>query len=141
MCKCDVSREAPRTYAEVLNRCQNGDDLQSTLSRTQANATTWAEAFECRECGRQWIGERPFSEHHGGGALCLFLSPVPDAKAWILAGNDISGRLRAAHEAFLFNESLGPESGPQLCRSPGCDRPHIANSVMCATHHAAMIGR
>jgi hypothetical protein len=89
----------------------------------------------------RYIGERPFSSSHGGGPLCLFISPVPDPERWVQEGNSISYALVAAHEVAQLRDQLGEEVGPERCRSQGCSRLRIANSVLCREHHMAMLRR
>ena len=140
-CSCDPTRLPPTSYAEVLERCSHSAELASQLNEVAADSSGWSRAYVCPSCGAQYVGEHPFGEQHGGGALCLFLSPVPDSGAWVRAGNSISPHIRAAHEAALFRDGLGPEVGPELCRVPGCSHRHIAQSVMCREHHASMVGQ
>jgi hypothetical protein len=100
-CLCDSSRVAPTSYAEVLARCESAA-LQVDLFKIYTNADTWSEVLVCANCRTRYIGERPFSPQHGGGPLCLFISPVPDPEQWVREGNVISAKLVAEHEAMLL---------------------------------------
>jgi hypothetical protein len=110
-CQCDSSRVAPISYAEVLARCESAR-LQVDLFKIYSNAHTWSEVLLCSSCRTVYIGERPFSIEHGGGPLCLFISPVADAEQWVREGNVISARLVAEHQARGSQEPVGDEVDP-----------------------------
>ena len=47
--------------------------------------------------------------------------------------------LRQKYEESVFVNSLGPEVGPSVCKSPACKRLTVKLSVKCREHHFLMI--
>lgn len=138
-CLCDDYRDAPTDFPSLIARCEQTPQLEATLDRVALDSTAWGSVERCRVCGALWAREYPFSEYHGGGSAFLYRITTDDPSAWLRFHAGLSIRIRTEHEEAAFLGSLGPESGPEPCRHPGCMHLRIAHSVLCRAHHAASI--
>ncbi|HLQ25351.1 MAG TPA: SMI1/KNR4 family protein [Acidiferrobacterales bacterium] len=92
------------------------------------------------DMGRVRIIAASFSEFLHG---LLFKGPDP---YWLQPGFVAVGELTFEPTAEFYRltdkdfwDRLGPEQGPEPCRSPGCNRKRIELSVMCRRHHYEMM--
>lgn len=139
-CQCHLFVSPLRSYEEMVARCGSSTaELRRTLEQVHISKDGWTRLYRCRECGRFWCEECPFSERHGGGPSCLYLVDVTDAEHWERSHRAITSQLRQTHEDASFFQSLGDEVGPELCRRTGCDRLRIRYSVLCRRHHFEMV--
>lgn len=138
-CVCDEFRDTPASFQDVLTRCQHAQSITATLDAVARDSTTWMSVERCRVCGALWAREYPFSEHHGGGSPCLYRITTEAPEAWLRQHTGFTSRLRDEHEQAAFLASLGPESGPESCRHPGCGHLRITHSIYCRVHHAASL--
>jgi hypothetical protein len=142
MATCECSRfGAPiLTYADVLARCgESTVDLRRTLEPVRALPNEWASLFRCRECGNLWCQEYPFSEHHGGGAPCIYRVESLDADHWAHSHRSLTPQLREQHgDAEVFG-ALHADSGPERCQYSGCSRLRMDYGVLCRRHHFEMV--
>ncbi len=138
-CVCDNYRDAPTDFQAVITRCKHTGQITPTLDTVAHDSSTWMSVERCRVCGAVWAREYPFSEHHGGGSPCLYRVTTDDPEAWLRHHTGFTSRIRDEHEQATFLASLGPESGTESCRHPGCAHLRIAHSVFCRVHHAASL--
>ena len=138
-CICDGFPDAPATFQDVVSRCEHAQKIAVTLDPIARDSSGWRSVERCRVCGALWTREYPFGEYHGGGSPCFYRISTADPAAWLLREAPLTPRLRTEHEQAAFLASLGPESGPEACRQPGCTHSRIGYSVFCRAHHAASL--
>ena len=138
-CACTAYSSAPRSYEEVVERCEAASRIEKSLVQVGENSKEWLAVHECQECGKLWAEERPFSEQHGGGSPCYYPLPTSDPDAWLADAEPIAHVLRARHDDAEFLELIGPEIGPEKCRNETCSRLTVRGSVLCVEHHFEMV--
>ncbi len=127
-CICAQHLAPLRTLDEVRAR----SNVTRTILQTCeiVGRGDWNVLERCRVCGRFWVVEWPYGEHHGSGPACAF--HIDRAE---LPSQDVTADIRQRAEDAAFFGTLGPEIGPERCRIETCARLRIRNSVFCAQHH------
>ena len=138
-CACSAYSSTPRSYQDVVDRCDAAPQIEKSLVQIGWNPDEWLGVHECKHCRQLWAEERPFSEHHGGGSPCYYPLPGTDPNEWLSDAEPISHLLRAQHDDAAFLAILGPETGPAGCQNSACDRLTVKLSVLCSRHHFEMV--
>jgi hypothetical protein len=138
-CTCSAYCGPLVSFADVQERCRVSRDLMPHLGLVAQDESGWRSVQRCRECGSLWAQEYPFGESHAGGPPCLYSISTESPTQWLAQSEDITTRIRREKEDRDFFGSLGPESGPELCKWPACKHKRIAYSVMCGGHHFEMV--
>lgn len=140
-CPCSEFAAVPRTWPEVIARLEEAERIAPMLEPLATDDESWMSEFRCRACGSTWVGERPFSERHGGGPDLLYRIAGVDPLAWLRHAAPLADELRRAAEDREFFDTLGPEVGPERCRESGCRRLRMDPGLYCRCHHFEMVMR
>jgi hypothetical protein len=138
-CRCKSYSSIPTTIEEIKERCASAGRILPTLILLASNPSKWMSVYRCRICGSTWVSEYPFSELHGGGALCLYPIETQAPEEWLQTASSLTVSIRQEDEDRQFYSKLGVEVGPDLCTRTDCSRQRIVGSVMCRRHHFEMI--
>lgn len=66
--------------------------------------------------------------------LEVFLEWAKTVPDWLAVPVWDEAKSQAAQDQW-FLSVLGEETGPEICRSPGCTHKRVAHSVLCRQHH------
>ncbi len=81
------------------------------------------------------VGDVMFADQNGSASLGWVFVFI----LFIVFGFFIGGMVELKLEDQEFLRGLGKERGPEVCRRDGCQRKHIALSVLCRKHHFEMV--
>lgn len=130
----NVFRVPLNSFEDVEKRCQHTEEIKNNLSLVHHG--NWRALYRSKFDGSYWIEEYPFSEIHGGGPSCLYFVSAETSPDVMLENQPyLTSELRKIHDAKIYWDLLGDETGPEICKKDGCMRKKIALSAFCKIHH------
>jgi immunity protein 27 of polymorphic toxin system len=138
-CICEQQRRRPEVMEDLKRFMALADSIAPTLDSIARSPDGWRSLHRCRECGALWEQTYPYGGHHGGGPKCLIPAAQAPVHEYFNTVPDITLSIRRRAEDDLFISAIGPEVGPGMCNTVGCDRRCVQHSVMCPRHHFEMI--
>jgi len=138
-CYCSEHLAPLNTWADVERRIAVATELHQSFKQLYFSHKSATAVWRCEVCGQHWGDGRPYAEHQGDGPSCYF--PIE----WDTRHEDMDRKsknihaLRRNYEDSIFIDSLGPEVGPAICKTPDCERLTVRLSSKCREHHFRMI--
>jgi hypothetical protein len=129
---------APRTWLAVID-LWDGNYVGVDLIPSAEGSHSWLD------CDHEDVGRAAVIATSLAEIIREALSH-PSGLYWLEPEYRPYGKLRYENPPSFWRKlhgewyaALGDEGGPERCMSAGCDRLHIAHSVMCRRHHYRMI--
>lgn len=88
----------------------------------------WLLLARCKHCNQGWYVAIDTSDYDEFQFVRVTENQIEE----ILRNDQWPDVLRIAAETLSW---LGDETGPELCKSPGCQRKHVKYSALCRLHH------